>query len=209
MHTADWAIVFATLMGPVLAVQIQRFLDRQNERNRRQVEVYRVLMATRLTPNSPEHVNALNAVPLEFHRNEQVVNAWRDMLMHLNVDQQANPQTWFERRTQLFIELLKRMGNALHYNFREAELQDHAYIPQWQVALMSEQQALRKGLVDLLSGTTSLSMNVKSFPADEELAKLVKQVQTMMVEWLEGKRTPTIVTSAEPPNARVGANFAP
>ncbi|MEX3639660.1 DUF6680 family protein [Paraburkholderia sp. BR14320] len=194
MHASDYVIACATLLGPIFAVQVQKFLDRRGERTRRQIEVYRALMASRMTLNSPQHVNALNAVPLEFHGNAKVVDAWRDLLMHLNTPH-TNLDAWAQQRIKLFVELLKQMGRSLHYGFRDVEIQDHVYYPQWQAALMNDQEMLRKALVDLITGKASLPMNVTGFPADADLAKRTAELQSLLIEWLEGKRTPQVTAS--------------
>ncbi|MCC8396370.1 hypothetical protein LJ656_27645 [Paraburkholderia sp. MMS20-SJTR3] len=206
LKLGDLAIVLATFGGPIAAVQIQKYLDRRGETNRRQVAVFRALMGTRATPNSPDHVNALNAVPLEFHKVESVTGAWSDLLMHLNTDSKAHPDQWQRMRIDRFLSLLKAMGAHLKYKFREAELQDHAYFPEWQGMLMAEQDLLRKGLLDLLTGKTSLPMTVTGFPADPEMAKRTAALQGLLIEWLEGKRAPHLgaapEASAPPPNER-------
>ncbi|KOR22784.1 DUF6680 family protein [Burkholderia cenocepacia] len=197
MHAADWVIACATLLGPVLGIQIQKYLDKRGERNRRQVEVYRTLMMNRMTSNSPPFVNALNAVPLEFHDNDAVMNSWRDLLMHLNTDAQAQPEVWGQRRITLLIELLKAMGTSLHYGFRDAELQAHAYLPNWQVSLMNDQELLRKGIVDLIKGEATIPMSIDKFPTDPEMMKRTAEVQTLLIEWLEGKRSPPLAIQPE------------
>lgn len=194
MHASDYVIACATLLGPIFAVQVQKFLDRRGERTRRQIEVYRALMASRMALNSPQHVNALNAVPLEFHGNAKVVDAWRDLLMHLNTPH-TNLEAWGQQRIKLFVALLKQMGESLHYGFRDAEIQDHVYYPQWQAALMNDQELLRKAMVDLATGKASLPMNVTDFPANPDLAKRTAELQTLLIEWLEGRRIPHVTAS--------------
>jgi hypothetical protein len=43
----DLAIVFATLLGPILAVQAQKFVEQRREQNHRRVAIFRALMMTR------------------------------------------------------------------------------------------------------------------------------------------------------------------
>ena len=50
---ADIAIVVATLLGPVLAVQAQKWLERGREITQRRAWIFRTLMATRATNLSP------------------------------------------------------------------------------------------------------------------------------------------------------------
>jgi hypothetical protein len=193
MRFGDWAIIIATFFGPIAAVQIQKWLDRRGEVNRRQVEVFRTLMASRVTANSPQHVNALNAIPLEFHKVESVLLAWSDLLLHLNTDGRANFDEWNRTRITRFTALLLAMGKHLHYKFREAEIQDRAYFPEWQVALQNDQDLLRKALIGLASGTGSLNMKVTEFPGDPDVIRRTNELQALLIEWLEGKRTPTVM----------------
>ncbi|KGS21594.1 hypothetical protein X941_5544 [Burkholderia pseudomallei MSHR5569] len=87
------------------------------------------------------------------------------------------------------------MGKSLHYGFRDAEIQDQVYYPQWQASLMNDQELLRKSLVDLMTGKASLPMNVTGFPADPDLTKRTTELQALLIEWLEGKRTPHVTAS--------------
>jgi hypothetical protein len=43
---ADWLIITATLLGPVLAVQAQKWVERFQERRKQQVAVFATLMTT-------------------------------------------------------------------------------------------------------------------------------------------------------------------
>jgi hypothetical protein len=202
MHKADWAIVFATLFGPIFAIQAQTFINWLSERKRRRVGVYRALMGSRATPNSPDHVNALNAVPLEFKGKRRVMDAYSDLLLHLNTDSKAHPDDWTRRHVTLFTALLLKMGNSLGYKFREAELQGHVYFPEWQVQLMKDQESVRQGMVALMSGVP-VNMKVTGFPVDEDALKAQKALNNLLIEWLEGKHTPKVSTeSGKAPEAQ-------
>ena len=66
----DWSIAIiaaATLLGPVLAVQAQKWLERGRAIKERRLTIFRTLMATRAAMLSPSHVEALNAVPVDFY----------------------------------------------------------------------------------------------------------------------------------------------
>ncbi len=84
IRMADLAIVFATLLGPVLAVQAQKWLEKTRAINERRNFIFRVLMATRATRLSPNHVEALNAIPVEFYSRgaklKQIVDDWHTYL---------------------------------------------------------------------------------------------------------------------------------
>lgn len=83
----DVAIVVATLLGPVLAIQAQKILERSRDRKERRMVIFRTLMATRASVLSPAHVEALNAIPIEFYGNtgklKEINEAWKLYLDHL------------------------------------------------------------------------------------------------------------------------------
>lgn len=66
IRITDVAIVVATLLGPILAVQAQKWLERNSEIKQRRISIFRALMMTRATALSPVHVEAINAIPMEF-----------------------------------------------------------------------------------------------------------------------------------------------
>lgn len=66
MTIADWLMIAAVLVAPVLAVHIQRRLDQHRESRDRRLRIFHTLMATRAARTSPAHVEALNRIDLEF-----------------------------------------------------------------------------------------------------------------------------------------------
>ena len=67
LKATDVAIVFATIVGPVLAVQAQKWLERSRAIRDRRMRIFRVLMSTRAARLSANHVEALNAISIEFY----------------------------------------------------------------------------------------------------------------------------------------------
>jgi hypothetical protein len=45
MNTSDWAIICATLLGPVLAVQAQKWVERATESRRRRKWIFETIMS--------------------------------------------------------------------------------------------------------------------------------------------------------------------
>lgn len=68
MGISDWLMIFAVLTGPVIAVQLTRYLDNRKDENERKVMIFKTLMATRSYPLSWNHVEALNRIDLEFNQ---------------------------------------------------------------------------------------------------------------------------------------------
>lgn len=162
----DLAIIFATLLGPILAVQAQGWIDNRREEHRRRLQVFNSLMRTRATGLAPEHVNALNAVPLEFPKEhkkyKKLTEAWRIYLDHLSSD--ANATGWAERRIELFGAMMQTMGELLGYQFDAVELKKDVYQPIAHGAAEIDANVIRQGLAALLKGDRPLPLEVKHMP---------------------------------------------
>jgi hypothetical protein len=189
---ADLAIVFATLLGPVLAVQAQKWVERGREQNNRRVTIFRTLMATRAASLSPAHVEALNAIPIEFYGDRKafkdVVEAWRAYLDYLS-QQGVDPNVWAQKRYDLFIELLWRLAESLGYRFTKVELQREVYSPKAYATIESQNEVIRTGLSRIFSGEAALPLDIKTFPADPSFIKRQVELQEQLLSWLAGQRT--------------------
>lgn len=136
MVTIDtWAVVMATLFGPVAAVLITRWGDNRREQRNRLLYIYRVLMATRRTNIAEEHVAAINLVEVEFHKVKPVIEAWSAYISHLNgrvgIDEPAElHKRWNERRSELLAILLSKIASHLGISKGEIEIMHGGYAPQ-------------------------------------------------------------------------------
>ena len=149
LRLADIAIVFATFVGPIAAVQAQKWVERAREKNARRVTIFRTLMATRAASLSPAHVEALNAIPIEFYGRRRaykdVVDAWRTYLDYLSV-KGVDQAVWAQKRYDLFIELLLRLAISLRYKFTKVELQREVYSPMAHATIETQNDVIRAGL---------------------------------------------------------------
>lgn len=185
LETKDWLLVLATIAGPILAVQAQKWVERLRERRNRKLWVFERLMASRAARLSPEHVQALNMIDLVFYgrylfgihrrrKTEQaVIEAWREYLDQLSTRaaDAAAMSVWTARNEELFTNLLFAIAQDVHFKFDRVQLKKGVYSPQAHGDLELEQNTIRKLLVKLLSGENALKMNVASFPADENALK--------------------------------------
>ena len=119
------AVCFATLLGPILAVQIQRIVDMHRAQRERRVGIYRTLMIERLSL-SPASIGAFNAILLEFQGVDPVIGAWRAYLEHM-----AKPQdsTWQAERVDLFFALVQKISVELDYESDFVRLKKDFYSP--------------------------------------------------------------------------------
>lgn len=189
---ADVAIVIATVSGPILAVQAQKWLERARAIKERRLAIFRTLMATRAAWLSPSYVEALNAVPVEFYgtrgKLKDINDAWKLFLDHHAGD--TTSEVWLQKRIDLFVDLLHLISQYLGYGFSRAQLERDIYSPRAHGQLETEQTLIRQGFVKLLNGEAVLPMAVKEFPATADDETLAKQADLLklLLEWLEGQR---------------------
>ena len=178
----EWIVVFATLMGPILAVQAQKWIELIREKRKRKTLVFEQLMATRSARLSPEHVRALNMIDIVFYGSKifrflwrtqtekSVLNNWNIYLDHLcdrDIGNQS-PDAWYATGSELLTKLLESMASDLDYTLDRKQLTKGAYTPQAHEDIELELTALRKSALSVFKGETSLKMNVVGFPVDAE-----------------------------------------
>lgn len=159
MTIADGIMIFAVLLGPIIAVQLTRYLDNRREIRDRKLHVFKTLMATRGYSISWDHVVALNRIDLEFDRTDRkekaVIEAWKAYLDHLST-KEITGEPWSIRRVDLFVEMLHRMAQVLDYDFDKTHIKNSSYAPVAHGALEDQMEAIRKGAVELLAGKRQL-----------------------------------------------------
>jgi hypothetical protein len=185
----DVAIVIAALLGPLLAVQAQKWLERKREVKDRRLSIFRTLMATRAATLSAQHVEALNAVPVEFYGDntklKQINEAWKLYLDHH--DERLPPNdAWAQKRLDLFLDLLHLISQFLGYSFSRAQLGRDIYSPRAHGELETEQTIIRKGLTRLFGGDAPLPLAVKEMPSGEAVDPRVRAaVEQLLLDALQ------------------------
>jgi hypothetical protein len=183
-------IAAATVAGPILAVQAQKWLERATERRRARRSIFHALMSNRATRLSDDFVRALNLIDLEFApgklgvraKDRDVVNAWRSL--HGEYYQHpgekatdAESLAWSQRINDRLVSLLLAMSKALEYDFSEEQLRRGIYYPRGRVELEQNQLAVLHGVRKLLEGGLSLPMKITEAPSSPEL--LAAQIAMM------------------------------
>jgi hypothetical protein len=185
----EWWIVLATLGGPVLAIQTQKFIERASENRRQKLAIFATLMANRATRLNDDYVRALNSIELGFlprwgaPQNRNVVNAWRTLLGELNnppVDEPNANMIWNRRCEDRLVELLLAMSCALGYQFTSEELRRGVYYPTAKADLEQAQLGVLLGARAMLEGKSALQMKVVEFSNDPEVAAAQKAMLKSM-----------------------------
>lgn len=183
IEVQNWVIVFATLAGPILAVQAQKAIEALRERHHRKTYVFEQLMATRRARLSPEHVRALNMIDLVFYgqrvmgvqrrttAEQRVLDCWKEYLDHLNNRNDEEPiAQWVAKGDELFTNILHAISADIGYRFDRVQLKRGAYSPIAHGEIEEEQNELRKATLSLVTGKHALKMNVVGMPIDPDVA---------------------------------------
>jgi len=190
LKLGDLAIVFATFLGPIAAVQAQKWIERGRDRQNRRIAIFRVLMTTRASILSPAHVEALNVVPIEFYGKKpefvDVVNAWKAYIDYLYRDI-VDEKVWLEKRVDLLNTMLVKMSSALGYKFNSVEISRELYSPKGHAAIESDQEIIRRGFARVFRGELAFPMDVKSFPASAQAIQEQEELRQHLLKWFEGK----------------------
>jgi len=158
-----WLTIAAIILGPILAVQAQKLIERKREERVRKLFLFRELMATRAARLSLRHVEALNLIDLEYDQTKPehrpVQEAWRSYLDALGIpnDPPQRQEMVFEKRNKAFIELMYQMGKYLKFPFDRVAIERNVYSPLGHGRLEDDHELIRKGVVELLTGKRALS----------------------------------------------------
>jgi len=196
----------AIILGPILAVQTEKFLSRINEKKKSREYIFKSLMATRGSILSFDHVAALNRIDLEFPETKKfkpVLSAWKYYFDNLsnNAKKEANLQIWVNDNDKLLIELLFEMGKSLGYSFDKALIQRNIYSPVGHAKTENELQEIRFLLLELLKGKTPLPMNIVATDksGEEEENNQVK-LQKIMIDYYTNMKPIKVIIERENEN---------
>lgn len=172
MSFDNWAVIFATLAGPVLAVQAQKMVERLGEAKKQKEELFRTLMVTRGTRLAFEHVRALNSIDVIFSSKKKdekrVIEAWRLYAQNLNQStmgfSEAQNVAWQNRNDDLFLDLLEALAKAVGFEAERERLRG-AYLPVWHAEIELAQRKTLDNAARVLAGEQPIKMEVVSFPA--------------------------------------------
>jgi hypothetical protein len=161
MTISDGLIIASTILGPILAVQAQKWIERYRESQRQKVAIFSTLMTTRATRISPEHVRALNTIDIVFRGDKSVIDRWHEYHDALSPITQPTDDK--------FIELLYAMSNRLKFHFDKVMLRRVVYLPQGHVDAETSQVEIQRHLLQMLQGQ--------------------HEIQKGMLEYLEGRKS--------------------
>lgn len=158
-----FVIALATLLGPVLAVQAQKWVERAREKKNRKEWVFHQLMVNRGARLSSGFVQALNTIDMAFNGGKSekqsksektVINAWRSyhdkVTNGLGQDpSEAEIVNWNNSINDLVVSLLSAISEDLGYSFDQAILRGGWYLTKATADHENDITQIRKALVSM------------------------------------------------------------
>ncbi|MHA7874630.1 DUF6680 family protein [Roseivivax sp.] len=174
MSAEFWITTLAIVMGPICAVLIAQYFQNRKEKRERKLNVYRSLMAARKTALSPQRVEALNLVDVEFAGSSQVLAALNELMQVYNsesrwksADQSVRLKAIQDAEDKT-ADLLQAMGKELGFSFEALQLLRSGYRPEAFNIIEGQQHDAREFLASLNRGTRALPIIVVPPKVPEE-----------------------------------------
>jgi hypothetical protein len=182
------AIVFATLLGRAgrAGAKVDRTCTREKSSGKSRFSG--LSWRTPATFLSPAHVEALNAVPIEFYGNKKIVDPWKEYRNYLST-QGIPPEVWGQKRTDLLVDLLVEMVVFLGYDFNRVEISREVCWPTAHARTEADQQIIREGMAKLFRGEIAIPMDVKSFPVEAQALEEQQDLRRLLLKWLGGEQS--------------------
>jgi hypothetical protein len=160
--------IFAIYYGPIAALKMQRRLDDERETRSRKLNIFKTLMSYRVTRLSPQYVQALNLIDVEFTATSEktVRDAWKELNdLFSTYNDTPNAE---DKSHDLNAALLSAMAQSLGYNeFDKVYLKKGGYYPAFLVNVEMEQHSLRRQLLEVLDGSGRRKIPVAIFEQNQ------------------------------------------
>ena len=161
MKLSDWLTIAAIIIGPVAAWLLSHYMTVSKEKRERKMNIFRTLMATRSSflRMRLEHVGVLNTIPVEFSDKEDVLNAWRTYISHMNST--GTGEEFWHRVDDAFYELVHQISKAVGYSLDKDHLKNSSYAPSGYLDEANDQLAIRKALREVLDNKKSIPVVIR------------------------------------------------
>lgn len=173
------AIIFATFRGPIIATRQSDERRMLSEKRAAKLWVFRQLMGHRYDITHQNFVGALNLIPIEFAESPDIIKAFDEFIEAFDPRHSERSDAG-PFRSKVIVRLLQSMGRNLGYDLEQLDLKDQVYSPQGWTNVASQQEAIRKLLVDIADGKRAfpvLTMIPEWFVEDAEGGKFAIKVK--------------------------------
>jgi hypothetical protein len=110
---SDWAIVLATVAGPVFAVLISMGIERRRARRAARQRILQTFLNTMHHPGDPGYQAAIREVAVEFRNDQAVMSAHREFLDAANLGPSGPVEMTAQKLVKLVALLFNRIGSKV------------------------------------------------------------------------------------------------
>jgi len=163
LTVAEWLTVTAIILGPILAIATQLWMQARKAKRDIKLWVFSTLMSYRAMILNPNFVQAFNLVDVVFYKNAEVRKKRKEFLDVVTgvAGRDLKPQE-IEKCKDLVAEMLSKMGSDLHYDFDHTQIKDTGYYPVAFEKLDNAALALREKGLAVLEGKANIGVVIKN-----------------------------------------------
>ena len=150
----EWVNLVAVINIPILAVIIAQYLQNRSEKRKDKMQIFKVLMTSRIYGWTPESVHCLNLIDVVFSDDKEVRKAWKDLYDKYCVE---NPtETELKKIKDAQYKLLETIAHSLGYKNKITwETIQNPYIPNGMISQQMQQNARQEGIDNLIKSINS------------------------------------------------------
>lgn len=150
----EWVNLVAVIIIPILAVIIAQYLQNRSEKRKDKMQIFKVLMTSRIYGWTPESVHCLNLIDVVFSDDKEVRKAWKDLYDKYCVE---NPtETELKKIKDAQYKLLETIAHSLGYKNKITwETIQNPYIPKGMISQQMQQNARQEGIDNLIKSINS------------------------------------------------------
>ena len=150
----EWVNLVAVIIIPILAVIIAQYLQNRSEKRKDKMQIFKVLMTSRIYGWTPESVHCLNLIDIVFSDDKEVRKAWKDLYDKYCVE---NPtETELKKIKDAQYKLLETIAHSLGYKNKITwETIQNPYIPNGMISQQMQQNARQEGIDNLIKSINS------------------------------------------------------
>lgn len=150
----EWVNLVAVIIIPILAVIIAQYLQNRSEKRKDKMQIFKVLMTSRIYGWTPESVHCLNLIDVVFSDDKEVRKAWKDLYDKYCVE---NPtETELKKIKDAQYKLLETIAHSLGYKNKITwETIQNPYIPNGIISQQMQQNARQEGIDNLIKSINS------------------------------------------------------
>lgn len=166
MTLAEGLNLAALVFIPIVAVIIGKWLQDRSEKRKDKMQIFKILMTSRIYGWTPDSVNALNIIDIVFSDDKKVRVAWKDLYDKYCV---TNPdQHQLEKIKNAQYKLLEAMANSLGYKDKITwETIQNPYMPVGMAQQIEAQRSMQHVYYSAIDGVNRIVQNQEQ-PSKED-----------------------------------------